>query len=338
VLTLTALAVFAALMAPWIVRNINVSGMPFGTATYTVLETTYYYPDNHLERALEPDFSRIRIAAFWMKMNTNLRQIIMEEIPRLGDNWVTPFFLVGLLIGFRKPALTRLRYFVMGCMGVLIIAQALGRTELSEASHVINSENLLVLVVPLVLMFGVSLFFLLLEQIRLPVLALRPIVIGIFAAVVCLPMFFVFLPPKPIPVNYPPYYPPAIQTVAGWLKENELMMSDIPWAVAWYGQRQCVWLTLKAAPDSKDPFTKEDFSAINDYQKSINVLYLTPQTLDGRFLSQWFMAGEQSWGSFVVESVLRKKVPEHFPLNQMPSFWPSDQLVLADWQRWRKQP
>jgi 4-amino-4-deoxy-L-arabinose transferase-like glycosyltransferase len=337
VLALTALAAFAALMAPWIVRNINISGQPFGTATYTVLESTYYYTDNHLQRSLEPDFSRIRIAAFWMKLNTNLRQIITEEIPRLGGNWVTPFFLVGLLIGFRKPSLSRLRYFVMGCLGVLILAQGLGRTELSEASHEINSENLLVLVVPLVLMFGVSLFYLLLEQIRLPVLALRPIVIGIFAAVVCLPMFFVFLPPRSIPVNYPPYYPPAIQTVAGWLKENELMMSDIPWAMAWYGQRQCVWLTLKAAPDSRDPFTKEDFSAINDYQKPINVLYLTPQTLDGKFLSQWFMAGEQSWGSFVVESVLRKKVPEHFPLNQMPSFWPSDQLVLADWQRWRKQ-
>jgi len=343
VLVFTALAAFAALMAPWVVRNYSVSGKPFGTATYAVMETTILFPENRLERSLEPELrppdtgrGRLYLAAFWLKLETNLRQIVTEELPRLGGSWVTAFFLVGLMIGFRKPALTRLRYFLMGCLLVLILAEALGRTQLSEASPEINSENLLVLVAPLVLVFGVSLFFLLLEQIRLPFLELRPFIIGIFAALVCLPMFFVFLPPKAIPVAYPPYYPPTIQTLAGWLKGNELAMSDIPWAVAWYGQRQCVWLTLRCAPDASDPAAHEDFFAINDDQKPINALYLTPQTMDGRFLSQWFRAGEQSWGSFVVDSVLKRKVPDQFPLRESPTGWPSDQLVLTDWPRWKK--
>ena len=115
------------------------------------------------------------------------------------------------------------------------------------------------LLAPLVLVYGVSLFYLLLEQMPLPFLQLRYVVIGIFSLVACLPMVFVFLPPKTSPVAYPPYYPPAIQTVAGWLKENELAMSDVPWAVAWYGQRQCVWLTLKCTPDAKDPNTPRGF-------------------------------------------------------------------------------
>ena len=159
--------------------------------------------------------------AFWLKLNTNLRQIITSELPKLGGSWVTAFFLVGLLVGFRNPALARLRYFLLGCVLVLTLAQALGRTQLSEESPEINSENLLVLVAPLVLVYGVSLFYLLLEQIRLPFPQLRYVIIGIFSLVACLPMVFVFLPPKTIPVAYPPYYPPAIQTVAGWLKENE---------------------------------------------------------------------------------------------------------------------
>jgi 4-amino-4-deoxy-L-arabinose transferase-like glycosyltransferase len=342
-LVVTALAAFAALMAPWVARNYRVSGKSFGTATYAAMETTFLFPENRLERSLEPDLrppdtghGKLYLAAYWLKLENNLRQIVTEELPRLGGSWVTAFFLVGLMIGFRKPAITRLRYFLMGCMAVLILAEALGRTQLSEASPEINSENLLVLVAPLVLVFGVSLFFLLLDQIRLPFLELRPVVIGVFALVVCLPMCFVFLPPKAIPVAYPPYYPPAIQTMAGWLKGNELAMSDIPWAVAWYGQRQCVWLTLKCAPDAKDPATHEDFFAINDFQKPINALYLTPETMDARFLSQWFRAGEQSWGSFVVESVLKRKVPDQFPLREAPTGWPSDQLVLTDWPRWKK--
>ena len=46
---------------------------------------------------------------------------------------------------------------------------------------------------------------------------------------------------------YPPYFPPEIQQIAGWMKPDELMMSDVPWAVAWYGDRQCVWLSLDCA-------------------------------------------------------------------------------------------
>jgi hypothetical protein len=147
---------------------------------------------------------------------------------------------------------------------------------------------------------------------------------------------FIFLPPRVKPVAYPPYYPPAIQMVSGWLKEKELAMSDIPWAVAWYGQRQCVWLTLKCMPDSKDTSVHEDFSAISDYQKPINILYLTPQTMDFRFLSQWVRAGGENWSSLILECVAKRKVPEYFPLGEYPLGWPPDQLVLADWQRWRK--
>jgi 4-amino-4-deoxy-L-arabinose transferase-like glycosyltransferase len=338
VLTLIALAAFALVMGPWIVRNYNVSGTPFGTATYSVVETTVFYPENRLQRSLEPDFSRLYVIAFWLKLNTNLRQVITDELPRLGGSWVAAFFLVGLMIGFRSPALTRLRYFLVGCIVVLVLAQALGRTQLSEESHEINSENLLVLVAPLVLIYGVSLFFVLIEQIPMVFPQLRYLIVGLFSVVACLPMLFVFLPPSTSPVVYPPYMPPAIQTVAGWLKEKELVMSDIPWAVAWYGQRQCVWLTLKCRPDANDSSAREDFFAINDYMKPINALYLTPQTMDARFLTQWAQAGDLSWGFFIMDSMVKKRVPYDFPLNQMPDGWGREQLVLTDWQRWRKSP
>src|SRR5207249_7347194 len=122
-----------------------------------------------------------------------------------GGSWLSAFFLVGLLLGFRNPALSRLRYFLLFCLPVLVIVQALGHTHLSEDSPEINSENLLVIVAPLVLMFGVGLFFLLLDQISFPVLELRHAVILGFGLVTGLPMILVFLPPKPNPVAYPPY-------------------------------------------------------------------------------------------------------------------------------------
>jgi 4-amino-4-deoxy-L-arabinose transferase-like glycosyltransferase len=332
-LTLIALAAFIVVMAPWLVRNYSVSGKPFGTVSYAVMETTIY-PENRLQRSLEPDPGYLYPRAIWFKLKSNVRQIVTSELPKLGGSWLAAFFLVGLMVGFRSPALARLRYFLLGCGLVLILAQAMCRTQLSEDSPEINSENLLVILAPLVLVYGVSLFFLLLDQMPLPSLQLRYLVIGIFSVVACLPMLFVFLLPKTHPVAYPPYYPPGIQTVAGWLKENELAMSDIPWAVAWYGQRQCVWLTLKCMPDARDPGTHEDFFAINDFQKPINALYLTPQTTDARFLTQLARAGEQSWGAFIVEALVNRNVPPYFPLRKSPPGWFSDQFVLTDWQRW----
>ena len=196
-LALIGLVTFAAVLGPWLARNYVVSGTPFGTAGFAVMENTILFPEYRLERSLEPDLSRLYLMPFWIKLLTNARQIVQSELPKLGGSWITAFFLVGLLVGFRNPAVTRLRYFVLGCVGVLVIAQSLGRTQLSEESPEINSENLLVLLAPLVLIYGVSLFYLLLDQIALPLPQLRYVILGCFSALVCLPMIFVFLPPRP---------------------------------------------------------------------------------------------------------------------------------------------
>ena len=335
-LVLVALLIFAGVMAPWILRNLGLSGTPFGTATYTVLEDTFLSPNSKLLRSLDPDLTRISLLPFWIKLMTNLRAIVENDLPKLGGSWVSAFFFAGLLIGFRNPATRRIRYFLLFCLPFLILAQALGRTQLSEDSPMINSENLLVLVAPIVLMYGVGLFFLLLDQISLPLSELRYMVIGLFGIVASLPMILIFLPPRTSAVTSP-YDPPRIQLLADWLNPSELCMSDIPWAVAWYGQRQSVWLTLKATADASDPGTHEDFIAINDYEKPIVALYLTPRTMDARFFSEWIAAGEMSWCSFILDSLVKKELPPTFPLHKMMRFWlPTRQLVLTDWDRWRK--
>lgn len=333
VLMVATLAAFAAVMAPWIARNYSVSGTPFGTAGYAMLESTFIYPENKLGRSLEPEFSHVILAPFWIKLAGNLRAIISGDLPRLGGSWLSAFFLPGLLVRFVNPATTRLRYFLLACVPVLCVVQALGRTQISEDSPEINGENLLVLLAPVVMVYGVSFFFQLLDQVEVPALVFRHLISAVFVLLCSIPLMLIFLPPKTRPVAYPPYLPAAIQTVAGLTKENELIMSDVPWAVAWYGHRQSVWLTLRAVPDKKDNNLHEDFFAIHDYQKAINVLYLTPATMDSRFLSQWIQPGELSWGSFILQTVLLKEEPPSFPLRKAPRDWLPYQLLLTDYDR-----
>jgi hypothetical protein len=141
----------------------------------------------------------------------------------------------------------------------------------------------------------VSFFFLLLDQVYLPIRELRYVIVGVFCLLGCLPMIFALAPGgNKTPFSYPPYHPPSIQKAGSYAKETELTMSDIPWAMAWYGQRQCVWLTPKMQPD---------FFDINDLQKPIDALFLTSVTLDSRIMSEWLRAGTESWPNIILETV-----------------------------------
>src|SRR5579862_731362 len=326
---LVAVAAFALVLTPWMVRNFSVSGTPFGTAGFAVVEGTSAFPGFQLERAIHPDLSSaLGLSLYVHKFLGNLRPLLQDALPKLGGSWASMLFLTGLLLNFRSAAVRRMRYFLLMCLALFIVVQALGRTQLSEESPEINSENLLVLLVPLVFVYGVSLFFILLEQMALPLRELRYVVKTVFVALCCAPMIFALLPPKTIPVVYPPYYPPEIQRIAGWMKPNELTMSDVPWAVAWYGQRQCVWLTLNY---------QDDFFAINDYLKPVQALYLTPETTDTKFAADWIRADEHSWGSFVLQAAAQGKIPASFPLVHAPSGLFPERLFLTDADRWKLQ-
>jgi hypothetical protein len=326
--TVAAFAAFAIVLTPWIARNLAVGGAPFGTAGYSIFEGTSLAPGGQLERSLHPDF----LDALWPspyghKLLTNLAPLFQGDLFKLGGSWVSVLFFAGLLLGFRSPAARRMRYFLMMCLGMFILAQSLGRTSLSDDSPEINSENLLALVAPLVFIFGAAFFFILLDQMTLPALELRYMVIGIFIALCCLPLFFAMVF-KTLPVRYPPYFPPDIERTAAWMKPNELMMSDVPWAVAWYGQRQCAWVTEDA--DSQ-------FFAVNDYIKPVSALYLTMRTMDGHLVSECFRAGQDSWGHFVLEALAQNKIPGNFPLHHAPSGSAgiSSGLFLTDVDRWK---
>jgi hypothetical protein len=322
---LAALGAFMIVLTPWVVRNCAVSGTPFGTAGFAFAEGADLFPRFQLERSVHPNLANIFVFKLYVhKLLANVNDILVNVLPKLGGSWASLLFLAGLLLGFRGMAVRRMRYFLLMCLGLFIVVQALGRTQLSDESPEVNSENLLVLLIPLVFCYGVSFFFTFMGQMKLPVVQLRYAVIAVFTALSCLPMIFTLLSSKVPPVVFPPYYPPDIQQTAGWMKENELMMSDVPWAVAWYGQHQCVWLTSNA---------QSDFFAINDNLKPVQALYLTPLTTDGKFLSDWVL-NERSWGDLIILGVLQNQIPSGFPLRNEPNGFLPERLFLTDRVRW----
>ncbi|MDX1952948.1 MAG: hypothetical protein SFY81_12270 [Verrucomicrobiota bacterium] len=325
-----------ACMAPWLVRNYQISGTLFGISGYAVFDQTVVFPANRMERSmpasLDIEFNKVGPSELMRKLLLNSHQIITNDLPRVGGNWLIAFFLVSLLVPFRNPSLVRLKAFLGGTLLLLLVVQALGRTWHSSPDSIITTENLLMLMLPFMAIYGVAMFYILLDQIAFPFVQLRTLTIAGFILALSLPLVITFLPPRVFPVAYPPYYPPHIQLVSSWVEPDELMMSDMPWGVAWYGRRDCVWTTLDTGASQPS-----DFFAIHDYQRPIHGLYLTPLTMDAKLLSQIIKGREGAWSRFVLDSMLKTNVPTGFPLKHAPRGFLPEQLFLSDRQRWNEK-
>lgn len=327
-----ALLGFSAVMTPWLARNHALCGRFFGTAGMAAQAATDRFPGDRLERLMNPendltheDLRQVGLGEMWSKLGDNLPTLLQTELPRLGGSWVGAFFLVGLLVPFRNPSLSRLRIFTLMSLVVLLVFQALGRTQLSKAVPDVNAENLIVLLAPLVFIFGTGMFVLLLEQLELPPWGGRGLVVGVFLVVAAAPLGFALGGTPRLPLAYPPYHPQIVQERAGWLGEHELMMSDMPWAVAWYGRRDCVWLPSNVA---------EGFAAVNRV-RPVNAIYLTALTLDQRLVSELLEGDDRVWGDFAANAVVKREIPEGFPLKFAFAEGFPYQLFLADRERWK---
>jgi hypothetical protein len=314
---LAALIPAAALVSPWLARNFHISGTPFGTAGYAIYQGTSQFAGIDLERMLSPDFSLYGATDFWIKLLTNGRELLVNDLPRLGGSWVSALFLTGLLVPFRSPTIARMRWYVVGCLAILSLVQVLGHSGSPAPSAEVSADNLLVIAAPVAFIFGISLLFNLLEQFLMP--AVRSPITVIMCVLAALPLLLSFVLPSPSPLIYPPYYPPWIQAKARWIEKQEWLAADIPWAVAWYGHRQSVWLPLKYGSRHSG---HEDFYALDRLQP-LQGLYLTThtlKTLDAQSIAAWreTVSEDRDWNKFtsLVRSLADKPAP-----NPSPGQW-----------------
>jgi 4-amino-4-deoxy-L-arabinose transferase-like glycosyltransferase len=327
-LAVAAMLAFFILVAPWTARNITVSGTYFGTAGYAAAEETVGFPETNLPRSLSPELSGIyqhSVQVFGKKLLANSRPLFQNDLPRLAG-WLGILFFAGLLMRLRQNTARCLRFFTVMCLAVLFIVQALGKTYLTYMSPEINSENLLVLLVPLAVIFGAVTLLTLLAALDLPTVQVRLTVVAIVVLIAWQPLASTLLPPRVAPTSYPPYYPPDIQKIAGWMDEDELIMSDVPWAVAWYGHQQCAWNTINS---------QYTFFQLNDYIKPLRGLYFTPLSADARVISECLQGSPANWKLFTLRTLfLKEALPADFPLKVAPAETIVSGLFLTDRIRW----
>ena len=285
---------------------------------------------------------------FCNKLKRNLRDLLMHELPRFSGSWFAVVCLVGLVMPFRSRSLRRLRIFLLMTLALFALGQALGRTHLSSPNgtltellarslgqgapvppvSVVNGENLLAILGPVLFLFGAGLFFSMLDQwrVNLPEMRLAASVGLVVAA--SLPMAMSFFLPHPAPIADPLYHPAQLQYLRSVpvehgspeIKQNDLVMSDLPWAVAWYGNQDCVWLTRKVQPD---------FYTFND-RWPVSALYFTEITTEQQYTARMVNAPELNWERFMLAMQIKADLPDGFPLKAVSNiFSPGQWLFFA---------
>jgi hypothetical protein len=354
-----AVLAFFIVVGPWLARNHHLSGHWFGTASAVLVSNDPELAGELLERSLEVGTGLTQPGQSVRRAASNLITVLQDRLPGIGGSWVAAFFVVGLLFRFSSPGRNIMRVFVLAVAALMILVQAVAGDSGQSPEAVMGRPDYLAVVGPLILVFGAAFFSSLLEHVDWAIEGIRPLVLGMFTLLALAPIALVLLPPRPNPRTYPPYYPPMLQSITAWIEPQEILMSDVPWAVAWYGDRRAVWLPRFAT----EPGGREDFAAVHERRHPVAGLYLTQTTTDRRFFTDMLQTrvnrqtrnararqeGSQvppedpafrlPWAEFALECLAQQRAAPSIPLRDMHSeVYEYGQLLLMDRPRWPGRP
>ncbi len=293
------LAPVLILYTPWLLRNYLVSGNPAGVAFYALF-SQLGLSEAGLMRLLLFDLHSLNAGAIRAKINDNLLAQTGDLFRYFGWSVVALCFFPALLHPFRRAATASARWLVLalwaGAFAGMVIYGI--DEELGVAANQLHF-----IFIPVMTCFGLA--FLLVQWNRLGIAGRLPR-FGFLTALFVLcawPMISnLTLARAKGPVRWPPYAPPYIAVMQTWMQPNEIIASDMPWAVAWYADRRAVWL----------PDTMAHYNELNDYKVlggPINGMYLTPISGGQNKLRDILKGEYKDWSTVVLRSVDLQKFP-----------------------------
>lgn len=299
-----------ATVAPWIVRNVIVTGAPFGLAPYGALDDSALFEGNGFQASLHPVLGNLAVTrAMKAKLIANGLGLLQGNLGSLGAGVLIVLLGVSLFVKFEKERVLALRHAAVGGVLVAVIIAALSGTGVLDAMAVL---------LPGIIVLATAGFYELIhntdfhepERETLAVLALllwasAPSALALFGAGTHRP--------------YPPYHPPFIRHVSGLLSRGEILCTDIPWATAWYGGRTSILL-----PRSVDGLTE-----LRESVPSVAGLYVTTETAQMLYSESGSRHARISW-----RPLLMGLIPPGFPFTESITFPPSsrDQWFFTDRQ------
>jgi hypothetical protein len=317
------LGIFLLFYGPWMVRNYRVCGSPVGLAWYSGLYQIRG-TETQVMRSTDPPLSGVSPLLFRNKIQGQLLFELDALYAFLGKSLLAPVFFLALLHLFKRPDTANFRWCLLSGWIFAVFGMAVfGMPDYGS----LHSNDLHVLFIPLMTAYGLAVVLVMWSRLEINIRLVRLGFLSLLYVITALPFINQFLQligPRGGRVQWPPYVPPYIAILGQWTREEEVIASDMPWAVAWYADRKSLWL----------PLSVRDFLQFNDYKQikgQIVGIYLTPITGNRPFISEVVKGEYKEWAPFIMRTVNTKD----FPLKAVtPLPIDGECIYYSDRDRW----
>ena len=315
------LALCALVYVPWLIRNLVVCGNIGGVAIYS-----FFNGIGHDEwgwmRRMSVD-SNFPLGALRHRLIGGVVSQTSHLFEYFGLSVVALMFFVSLLHVFKRTETAAFRWLLLAMWAGAVLGMCLyGIND----DHGVASNQLHLIFVPAMTCYGLAYLLVQWNRLGLNFPFARGGFIGLLYLLCAFPMISAtpwLSPAKPL-VCWPPYMPPFISVLNGWMNPDEIIASDMPWAVAWYADRRALWL-----PDTVRTMT--EFSDYKTLGGQVNGLYLTPISGTDNKLHDIVRGEYKDWAPVIQ----RVQVLEQFPLkwNSVSLGLDNECIFLSDHDR-----
>ena len=296
--TVLVLAPSVLMLVGWGIRSHIVCGDYIGAQKATVLAMLSPVGDTWLLRGFGPVQAPIDLMFLVRKVAFNLAEQTSSLSSYLGSPLAVLFF-VSVLHPFKRPKVAAFRWALfLAWLCALVGMCFVGLPDKGTDDRQIHLPFL-----PMMMAYGLA--FLAVLWSRLVPQGLNwwrrhgAMAAGVFVS--ALPML-TSLPLEMtagLSVNrdfahWPPYLPGRIAKVRDFTEEKELLLSDAPWAVAWYADRYTVWF----------PQERSQFRQIQEIAKSLGNpivgAIITPYSVKVNYVGEVFQNEYSDWARVVL--------------------------------------
>ena len=324
---LVLLIAFAVIYSPWMVHMYRVSGSATGVANYMLFDGLDSSTATRMRSTDGPLIDNVAILFFRTKLQNGLTSQLSRVSDSLGGNLIALSFFVCLMHSFRRREVNAVRIAVL----VMWAAALLGMSLLgisSDPSPGMNVNQFGVLFLPIMLSFGLAFVLVIFSRSEASYSALKRLFLfTVLFLVSSLPMIFTLLPYNAPPFQYPPYFEPAINRLGPWMQTDEIIGSDMPWAVAWYADRKSLWIP--------DKFV--NFMGLSDNGRlpgTLGGLFLTPISRNSALFSGVLKGEYSEYQQLIFGRADTPNFPFHEGILLMGD--PTSYIFYSDSRRWEK--
>ncbi len=261
-------AIFIA--GPLIFNAKNSDGL-LGTAYYYINGASGNFQDYSFRQMDLPSMNVQEILFRIVKMTLLQTNQIHSHI---GGFFMATGFFLALFHPFKRTSIATFRWSIL----TMWVFAALGMSIYGLSDAPLDPNQLHILFMPMMSAFALALISILWARIPISqqpgAISLTPFIVIILVTsspmIINLQNEFRTRGPKTVPGNSP--YTQN-QIFAEFVKENEIVFTDQPWAVAWYADRTAIWI-----PSSSKEL-KEIETIAKKYNANICGIYLTPSVM-----------------------------------------------------------